>query len=95
MHPKGAFSADWKDTIIIQEDGCSIIIDTKPVNTSLSVGVENDSISIDRLLSKQKDEIEPILLFDSAEDDLFEKEEDFLMHSETEGEHDVEEDSNE
>jgi hypothetical protein len=89
------FLADWKDTIILQEDGCSIIIDTKPVNTSLSVGVENDSISIDRLLSKQKDEIEPILLFDSAEDDLFEKEEDFLLDSEIEEVHDVEEDSNE
>ena len=88
------FLAQWEDTIVIQDDDYSIIIETKPVNATLGVGVENDSISIERLLSKQKDEIESVFLFDSAEDDLFEKEEDFFMDSEIEEEHDVEEDSN-
>lgn len=70
------FLANGQKKLKIEEGPTSLVINVKPIESELGVGIKDDEIGLDNLLIEQKDIIQPILSFERGQDDLLESEED-------------------
>ena len=67
------FLAKDNKRLEINEGPVLISINRNPIEVSMSVGIKDDNISLDNILSEQKEDvIQPILSFERGQDDLLE-----------------------